>query len=819
MPSLTDQLPDSGNATRIIQPVQGVNVAAPLANLADGIFSSGENLYKFGLQQEDLHARNDAAQAQFDAEQSVHNNLQQAQGNPNPPAAPDPGLGIPSGLIQDANNGINNLQAVQSAQGQGRLPDGSLDMHADQVISSLYAKYPDAKATIAGYFQQSGFDHYLFRDVQAAQAQVQSQQSARLEAQAAQYKFATESLGVGSNVDYNIAAQIGAQGMAAKFAQDQASIQLNNAKTKSDIDQQTRTQLLDQGERNLNTSMTQEDGLKVGSIVSNFQTLLQGALLDKTGQKEKELEDMSPQLVNGLTQYKNGRIAAFHAAGGKDDSVISGYLDSQIKGLTDVFTGPLSQSSIKSQALKSITDGLGIDAANSLPLYTELSKTLGPQAIALMFSNDPVAGMSQQTKMDIKNEMLGFKQGSIDGQLTLDNVKQIVAGVKGIHQMSESDATKALPGVIATVKGEQQAYASNPGTANVGNWANGYSNATLAAGSIQPGTADTNSVNLATSVVTDPAVRPILSAMIKNPASASQGLAIAQASRDTSVKLLGILQSQDNSATSQNNFYSVQFNPKMGVYIPVQDKQAAANSVTAFSTLANTDPRLGNVGGNVRSGLVSNQVPTAVQSRVAAMNGALNHLVATAPYDDQTKSISGSVLRDHYANGTPLPATPGSSTNTDQQFERSRAQIQQQINDLPATSAAESQGSIRHSQQIATYEPMAVAAAQKYGVPTSFFTDLIGHESSWDPAADAHIHYPESHAFGLGQVQPGTATALGFKPEDRTDPAKNLDMSAKYLSQLAAQHGGDWIAAAKDYSGGTYTPGRISQLQRRLTGG
>lgn len=90
------------------------------------------------------------------------------------------------------------------------------------------------------------------------------------------------------------------------------------------------------------------------------------------------------------------------------------------------------------------------------------------------------------------------------------------------------------------------------------------------------------------------------------------------------------------------------------------------------------------------------------------------------------------------------------------------------------------------------YGPVADAAANKYGVPTSLFRSLISSESSFDPYA-----YNKSGASGIAQFMPGTASDLGIDP---FNPYQSLDASAKYLSQLKSSTG-NWPDAISRYKG------------------
>lgn len=91
----------------------------------------------------------------------------------------------------------------------------------------------------------------------------------------------------------------------------------------------------------------------------------------------------------------------------------------------------------------------------------------------------------------------------------------------------------------------------------------------------------------------------------------------------------------------------------------------------------------------------------------------------------------------------------------------------------------------------AELQAAAVAAAQKYNVPTSMFLWQIGQESGWNPNAKN----ANSSATGLGQFISSTAASFDIDP---TDPYQSLDAAAKYDAQLYAQTG-SWQSALTSY--------------------
>lgn len=91
------------------------------------------------------------------------------------------------------------------------------------------------------------------------------------------------------------------------------------------------------------------------------------------------------------------------------------------------------------------------------------------------------------------------------------------------------------------------------------------------------------------------------------------------------------------------------------------------------------------------------------------------------------------------------------------------------------------------------YLDMARAAARRHNVPEDLFARLIQQESGWNPKAKSH-----KGAFGLAQLMPGTARALGVDP---TDPYQNLEGGARYLARQYREFG-SWRLALAAYNAG-----------------
>lgn len=99
--------------------------------------------------------------------------------------------------------------------------------------------------------------------------------------------------------------------------------------------------------------------------------------------------------------------------------------------------------------------------------------------------------------------------------------------------------------------------------------------------------------------------------------------------------------------------------------------------------------------------------------------------------------------------------------------------------------------------QLSTNEYVQIArqAAMKYGINPDYFVRQIYSESSFNPNAVS-----PSGAVGIAQFMPATAAGMGINP---WDPVQALYGSAKYMSQLSAQWGGDYAKALASYNAGS----------------
>ena len=95
------------------------------------------------------------------------------------------------------------------------------------------------------------------------------------------------------------------------------------------------------------------------------------------------------------------------------------------------------------------------------------------------------------------------------------------------------------------------------------------------------------------------------------------------------------------------------------------------------------------------------------------------------------------------------------------------------------------------------YRPIVVEASKQYGIPVHMISNVMKLESDGDPYATS-----SAGASGLMQLMPSTFKSLGGQG-DPYEASQNINLGAKYLSQLMHKYGNeDSALAAYDWGPG-----------------
>ena len=106
-------------------------------------------------------------------------------------------------------------------------------------------------------------------------------------------------------------------------------------------------------------------------------------------------------------------------------------------------------------------------------------------------------------------------------------------------------------------------------------------------------------------------------------------------------------------------------------------------------------------------------------------------------------------------------------------------------------------------------------AAAKYHVPRSILWGVWGMETDFG----ANVKTSSAGAIGDFQFLPSTARGYGYPLTNSPTPGQlqqQADAAAHYLSDLYNQHGHNWDAALKAYSGGGYGLAQVQNKSNNL---
>jgi len=110
---------------------------------------------------------------------------------------------------------------------------------------------------------------------------------------------------------------------------------------------------------------------------------------------------------------------------------------------------------------------------------------------------------------------------------------------------------------------------------------------------------------------------------------------------------------------------------------------------------------------------------------------------------------------------------------------------------------------VRNFPLLDTWDPLIVAAAEKYKVDMALIKAVMLAESGMNPGARSR-----SGAMGLMQLMPPTARELGVT--DAWDPSQNIDGGVRYLRRMLTLFHGDPRLALAGYNAG---PTLVKRLQ------
>lgn len=106
-----------------------------------------------------------------------------------------------------------------------------------------------------------------------------------------------------------------------------------------------------------------------------------------------------------------------------------------------------------------------------------------------------------------------------------------------------------------------------------------------------------------------------------------------------------------------------------------------------------------------------------------------------------------------------------------------------------------------------SFDGLIQSASTRWVVPFAWIKAVIGTESNFDVWAQRSEPQISDQSIGLMQLLTQTARGLGFygSVDDLYDPATNIELGTKLLSQLIARHGFNFRNVYSAYNSGSPT--------------
>jgi len=569
-----------------------------------------------------------------------------------------------------------DLAKTKAAVDQGRAPSGRLDIHLDAVVGQLFNKFPENKNDIVDYMHAKGWDNWQFREVKAAAAAQEAQQTAEVAAGTADYKYAFDQ-GLG-NPDKSFEHNRDL-GMLLRY-QDK---RLEEIRALAEAQQKAAAE--GRAEETFNQGQLDRDA--VGVINARIQTqmnewmpvlhsLVGGAVGDS--EKEKKLSELAPLMLNKVETDRQNALSQLGTAATKDTiSQVNQEYDRAKKMLEDQFSGTLTSYNQTRQAVEHIGNLAKVNAATSMRTYTDLSTVFGRETVNSWFAAGQPPFKPEIMKQ-VTAEIQGYQTPDASrGRAHLAKLSAILKGQLGLKDLTEEEAIAQMPAMATTVANLQGAILTNGENLDhttVSNWSNAYTVLLDAASEVQPGQRNLSSLSKGTQLIASRGARTVLARLIASPDYAEQGKAMAIASRGSAATALTVAKGADYTTTDKP-FMKIEFTGSG--YRAVFDRQGWER----WRGSSTRQMEMG--GGRLYQSYKDAATPSkATQDKLNILNLSLTHLVHTAQYDESVpKGVTSEQLYKHYALGTPFAKVNGKPMLTsDEQFtqevDKFRTQLQ-----------------------------------------------------------------------------------------------------------------------------------------------
>lgn len=747
MASLTDQLPTINSGKPVINPeaVQqaGPNPFAALANAGGDFISALNHRDAFAREQASSRAaawRMGQEQDKNSAFAEIFDGLRQ-----NPDASV-----IPPGLQGD----INSLKRSQTAEDQGKQPAGSTQIRVGQIVDSVAARYPDQSLDIYKEMHALGFDHPMLREAKLT-ADIEEKQAKDFADLPGIYAKAAAERGLAlPGMKPEEIVDAGQKALKSENDLKQATALQTAVIARKDQDQKQKEFDLKQADRAGGSAVIKLMQGRLGTVQQSIMSLYNSATGDPQRlQLLNETQQGLTPAVESMRLAAKQQLASSNMATPENLQLVDSTADMYLKAGQELFAGTNSPYSVTKRSYEMLQTSMNLKNEEALPVWYRLKGIFGVGGLESILGTLPA--LSPELRTSVQQEVAGFRTSSgHDADEHIATLGRILSGATGIHQLTEEQAKKVMPSIAIATAGNAKHVIQNNDESSIPTWANGYQQIITASSAYTPGAATDKENMTATAYLADHNSRVLINKMVSNPATKEQGVAMAAGSAASAEQLLLNLKHPGPAPYGSIEYKGGRFQPVFNNRLAALEANAKAGSVPAQKTLQ--------------------EYKGTLTEKANRMNQLVDHIMVMQQYNDAAKGIKPIDLRNHFAQGTPLPQGEGEGPNATKLFRQELDRLQDTIKNLPSQIQTDPNLELSGSKVSATEASTFFRGKGWSDAATAGIVGNLMHESNLNTGAIGD----EGQALSLAQWHPDRvkeAKKQGFDLSNYNDALKFVD--------------------------------------------
>lgn len=728
----------------------------------------------------------------------------------------NPASAADQAAISSATTLAGTLQTQQQAAAQGTVSPQMVGVRAEALIRQGIAAHPGSEAAFIMALKEMGVTSMATKAYERANASLDAEAQAAQERNNQVLNYLQKNMGIDVNntppEDLPRLRNQALQNMSAEATLDLSIKKVGLQKDRLSMDTATQT-------ANDKIDSQNRTGAMLTLLGNNTDVMMRSltrVMADPNLSPDKKNQVVSQLLQTVIPELDRRWGQAMSLYGSRmsesDRAFTQGQYETHKKNLVDFLTGPTSVVEQNTRSLKILSDAAGIDMQHAMPLWSRLSKFLGPETLTSLVSNDLTSsGMMTKLGQELRYVAAGNDN---QAQVHLENVARILGGDTTVKQFQPQEIRSIAPTLMNTMVNLSRNNAASNGTSELD-----HKNLVHSIGNFSAIAVDANpqwgfkALLTQGTALTQPGVFRALAQTGQNReervSAVNQYIPALKQTVDTLSKV-----------SARDPYYGIKWNAGRGEYEAVWNgNRTPPSQHGAGMIVGGLSPVVSNPGGGGQKPNPS----TAVLNQINALNRSVAGLSSLARngFDVSVPGLKESSeleRRNFYATNTPSKemraamAKQKSGGKTPEEIVNEMTNtVLKGIDATPAFRGGDvSNYTPKSVDEIkTTYAnnpnlPIVQEAAARHGVPEEIALRLAEQESHFN--TNSH----SGKADGLMQISPGTARLYGVNDVNKLSPAEQADLGFRILADNYKLHG-TWPDAVAAYHSGVNLKTAIQQ--------